>query len=74
MWGSIKAILQGLGAVLTLVAKAVERKRVERDYRDAQNAADRIASDPSAEWMRRFKEQRSPSPAKADSGKPGADA
>lgn len=74
MWAAIKAILLGLGAFLTVVAKAVERKRAEQVYQDAQNSADRIAADPGGEWMRRFQEQRSPAAPKAHTGELDRDA
>ena len=66
--GALKVFLAGVGAALLALSKWWdERKRRERQQ-DAQARADRIAADPGAEWVRRFKQQATPAD-KADAGK-----
>ena len=61
------AVLRLLAVVAELLRLALRRARAER----AQAGADRIAADPGAEWLRRFK--RSGPAAETDAGKPGRD-
>jgi hypothetical protein len=71
MWKSLKAFLLGVGVFLTALANWWEKRQEQKRHEEAQKSYDAINTDPTGEWLRRFKpESNKDETSKTRTGKP----